>query len=226
MQPDLPKPSAEHWNQLYENPRFRPSYPNDHVVRFLMASRGLLERRKRVRFLDIGVGAGRHAKLAAELGLDPYGIDFSLLGLQHGQQRLLRAGVRHCLAQASMLRLPFAEGSFDVVLSFGVFYYGTAADMKQAIREAHRVLIRGGRLLAVLRTIDDCRFGRGEKLESNTFRLTIEDTNEAGTVQHFLAAEDVPVYFAAFSQMSFEKTETTFAGRTRLDSDWVITAEK
>jgi len=218
--------SAQHWNQLYENPRFRPSFPNDHVVRFLMAGRRVLEGRKRVRFLDIGAGAGRHLKLASELGFEPYGIDFSLTGLQHACQRLDQTGIRHRLAQASMLSLPFADSSFDVVLSFGVFYYGTAGEMKQAIGEAHRVLTRGGNLFVVLRTTQDYRFGKGEKLEPNTFRLTIADTNEAGTVQHFLAADEVPIYFAAFSQIRFEKTETTFAGRTRLDSDWVIAAEK
>jgi ubiquinone/menaquinone biosynthesis C-methylase UbiE len=221
----MPNPES-HWNQLHENPRFRPSYPNDHVVRFLMASRGLLEKSNPARFLDIGVGAGRHTKLASELAFETYGIDLSLTGLKHARQRLQMAGVQHCLAQASMLRLPFADNRFDVVLSFGVFYYATAAEMKQAISEAHRILPRGGRLLVVLRTTQDYRFGKGEKLEPNTFRLTIEDTNEAGTVQHFVTAEDLPVYFAAFSQMSFEKTETTFAERTRLDSDWVITAEK
>ena len=221
----MPNPES-HWNRLHENPRFRPAYPHDHVVRFLLASRGLLERQRPARFLDIGVGAGRHTKLAAELGFNSYGVDFSLVGLQHARERLRLADIHAHLAQASMLGLPFGDSSFDVVLSFGVFYYSTAAEMKQAINEAFRVLVPGGRLLAVLRTTQDYRFGKGEKVEPNSFRLTIEDTNEAGTVQHFLAAEDVPNYFAAFSRMSFEKTETTLAGRTRLDSDWVITAEK
>ncbi len=218
--------TESHWNQLYANPRFRPVYPNDQVVRFLMASRGLLERGKPPRLLDIGIGAGRHSKLASELGFEPYGIDLSFAGLQQAQRRLALAGMSPRLAQTSMVALPFAESTFDVVVGFGVFNYGTAADMKQAIGEAHRVLIPGERLLVVLRTTDDYRFGKGEKLEANTFSLSIEDTNEAGIVQHFLAADDLPTYFAAFSRMSFEKTETTFAGRTRLDSDWVITAEK
>jgi ubiquinone/menaquinone biosynthesis C-methylase UbiE len=215
-----------HWNRLHEDPRFRPCYPSEHVVRFLLANRGLWERRTPARFLDIGVGAGRHTKLASELGLECYGIDLSLTGLQLSRERLSAAGARQNLSQASMLGLPFADASFELALSFGVFNYGTAAEMKQAIAEAHRVLVRGGRLLAVLRTIQDYRFGKGEKMDSNTFRLTIAETNEAGTVQHFLSTEDVLAYFAAFSGMSFEKTETTFGGRTRLDSDWVITAEK
>ncbi len=216
---------SSHWDQLHNNPRFRPQYPNDHVVRFLMSSRPLLENGG-CRFLDIGVGAGRHCKLASDVGFEPYGIDTSFVGLQHARQRLGETTPKHFLAQASMLALPFADSSFKLALSFGVFYYGTAHEMKQAIAEAHRVLTPGGRAMIVLRTLDDFRFGKGRKLEPNTFELDIADTNELGTVQHFIAAEDINNYFAAFSRISFEKTETTSVNCTRLDSDWLITVEK
>lgn len=213
--------ASSHWDQLHQNPRFRPQYPNDHVVRFLMGSRGLLENRP-ARFLDIGAGAGRHCKLASELGFDTCGIDTSFVGLQHAHYRL---GERF-LAQASMLALPFADCSFKVVLSFGVFYYGTIDEMNQAIAETFRVLEPGGRAFVVLRTLDDYRFGKGTKLGHNTFDLNIADTNELGTVEHFVGSEDIRAYFAAFSRIAFEKTETTSANRTRLDSDWLITVEK
>jgi len=214
-----------HWDQLHSNPRFRPQYPNDHVVRFMLGSRSLLEK-GRTRFLDIGVGAGRHCKLASDLGFETYGIDTSFVGLQHANQRLGETDPGHLLSHASMLALPFADSSFKVLLSFGVFYYGTAAEMKQAIAEAHRVLVPGGRAMIVSRTVDDYRFGKGEELGHNTFRLNIADTNEFGTVGHFLNEGDVEPYFAASSRVTFEKTETSTANRTRLDSDWLITVEK
>ncbi len=214
------------WDHLHQNPRFRPLYPSDHVVRFMMASRPLLETTRSARFLDIGMGAGRHAKLAADLAFAPFGIDISLVGLQHARERLQHSGFRAHVANSSMHLLPFGDGSFEVVVSYGVFYYGTAAEMRCAIREAHRVLIPGGRAFVVLRTTDDCRFAKGDQIEPNTFRLTITETNEAGTVQHFLSAEDIPVYFSEFSQLSFEKSETTFANRQLLNSDWLITVEK
>ena len=53
--------TATLWDLLHQSPRFRPVYPSDHVVRFMMASRHLLEKSRWVRFLDIGMGAGRHA---------------------------------------------------------------------------------------------------------------------------------------------------------------------
>jgi len=213
---------ADHWDQLHEHPRFRPAYPNDHVVRFLVSSRVLLAKSPRPRLLDIGTGSGRHLRLAADLDFEPFGMDISSVGLQH----VRRDFPGFPLARASMLRLPFAGGSFDIALSFGVFCYGTGAETRQAIAEAHRVLAIEGRLFAVLRTTQDYRFGRGESLGDNSFRLTIADTNEFDTVQHFLTEEQVQPYFRDFSSVSYEKTETTFAHRTRLDSDWLVTATR
>jgi SAM-dependent methyltransferase len=218
--------SSSHWDELYQKPRFRPMYPNDHVVRFLMTNRELLEKHHPARFLDIGLGAGRHTKLAAELGFRTCGIDISFVGLQHARERLLTADLQASLSQASMLALPFMDCSFAAVLSYGVFYYGTAHEMKQAIAEVHRILVPGGRAFVVLRTTDDYRFGKGVRLGHNTFELSITETNELHSTQHFLAADDVPAYFAAFSHVSFEKTETTFGNRSGLNSDWLITAEK
>lgn len=213
-----------HWDRLHGDPRFRPVYPSEPVVRFLKASR--TANIHGARFLDIGAGAGRHLKLAADLSLIPFGVDISEIGLQHANDFLLRAKVKFHLTKASMLALPFSDASFEIVLSYGVFYYATAAEMQRAIREAHRVLAPKGRAFVVLRTLDDCRFGKGERVEPHTFRLTVSETNELGTVQHFLGAGDIPAYFSQFSSVSFEKTETTFGNRKFLDSDWLITAEK
>jgi SAM-dependent methyltransferase len=218
--------SSSHWDQLHEKPRFRPIYPNDHVVRFLMTNRELLEKHHPVQFLDIGLGAGRHTKLAAELEFEAFGMDISFVGLQRARERLLKAGLQASLSQASMLALPYMDCSFAIVLSYGVFYYGTANEMKQALAEVHRILIPGGKAFVVLRTTDDYRFGKGVRLEHNTFQLSITETNELHSTQHFLAADEVPVYFAKFAQVSFEKTETTFGNRSGTNSNWLITVEK
>jgi ubiquinone/menaquinone biosynthesis C-methylase UbiE len=218
--------AATHWDHLHQSARFRPLYPSDHVVRFMMASRALLKSTGSARFLDIGVGAGRHTQLAADLGFTPVGIDISLVGLHHARERLVQSCMQPSVAMASMLALPFPDTTFELVLSYGVFYYGTAEEMKEAIRETRRVLTPGGRGFIVLRTTSDCRFSQGEQIGHNTFRLTIRETNEAETVQHFLAADDIPNYFSDFAQVSFEKSETTFANRRLLNSDWLITVEK
>lgn len=191
-----------------------------------MARRAPAENGGNLRLLDIGTGAGRHMRLAAELGFEPYGIDVSWTGLRHSRERLRASNHAASVAQASMLALPFADCTFGLAVSFGAFYYGTAGEMQQGIAEAWRVLAPKGSLFAVLRTTDDYRYGKGQPVALNTYRLEIFDTNEYNTVQHFLGAEDVNRYFQSFSSVSFEKTETTSSNRTRVDSDWLITAEK
>ncbi|HZR65579.1 MAG TPA: methyltransferase domain-containing protein [Terriglobales bacterium] len=218
--------SARHWNELHANPRFRPSYPNEDVVRFLLATRDKLKSPSQPRFLDIGAGGGRHMRLAAELGFSVCGVDISFTGLTHARERI-EAMNRHARAAvASMTQLPFANETFEAVLSFGSFYYGDQKQMRQAIAEANRVLAKGGRSFTVLRTTSDYRYGKGRQLEPRTFQLDISETNELGTVQHFLAEENIPEYFVDFSRVSFEKSECTFGRRTRVNSDWLITAEK
>ena len=218
--------SVAHWNQLHANPRFRPLYPSEDVVRFLMPLRAQLPVQTQCRLLDIGTGGGRHMLLAAELGFSPSGVDISFTGLSHARERMHRNNSIASIAVASMTSLPFAEASFHAVVSYGSFYYGSAQLMRQAIAEAHRVLAPGGKSFVVLRSTDDYRYGKGRELGSNTFELEISETNESGTIQHFLTAEDIPEYFNLFSNVSFEKVEWTTGGRTRLNSDWLITTEK
>jgi SAM-dependent methyltransferase len=217
--------SIEHWNTLHSQPRFRPQYPSEHVVRFLM-NHFPPEQRLSERALDIGMGGGRHTKLLCELGFQTYGVDISDEGLRHCHAWLDSLHYRATLQRASMGDLPFARGFFDLAISFGVYYYADAAGMARAVAELHRVLARGGRALVVLRTLDDYRYGKGIALEENTFRLEIEDTNECGTVQHFVEASDVPILFQEFSEVQFETTETTFHERRAANSDWLITVRK
>ena len=195
-------------------------------MRFLKALRAQVPGQTQYRLLDIGTGGGRHMRLAAELGFSPFGIDISFTGLSHARERMHQANLIGAIAVAFMASLPFAENSFHAVVSYGSFYYGSANEMRQAIAEMRRVLAPGGKSFVVLRSTDDYRYGKGRDLGSNTFELDISETNELGTIQHFLSAENIPEYFARFSKVSFEKAEWTTCNRTRLNSDWLITVEK
>jgi SAM-dependent methyltransferase len=217
--------SAEHWDRLARQPGLRPRYPQDHVVRFL---------RRHFRdadcsslcALDIGVGSGRHTKLLCDLGFETSGIDISAEALGNCAEWLRSDGQAAKLQQSDMGVLPFPENHFDLAISYGLYNYADSAGMRRAVGELHRVLQPGGLAFVMLRTTDDYRVGKGPEIEPNTYRIEIADTNELGTVQHFLSEADVPRVFGAFSELRFEKSETTFDERRRLDSDWLITAKK
>jgi ubiquinone/menaquinone biosynthesis C-methylase UbiE len=192
-------------------------------VRFV---RGLPDEAASIRALDIGCGGGRHTLLLAREGYEVDAVDISEEGLRHTAAALTAAGVRASLVAASMTELPFGDGTFDVAVSYGVFYYGTLSDGCAAVDELWRVLRPGGRAFAVVRTDRDYRAGKGVQVERGTYRLEVTDTNEFGTVQHFLSEDDVQAVYGAFSSLAFELSETTFADRSKTNSDWLVSVIK
>jgi ubiquinone/menaquinone biosynthesis C-methylase UbiE len=227
MQSERYHDPARHWDGLHSSERFRPIYPSEAVVRFLMTRfRTRLRDGGPLSALDIGVGGGRHTRLLCELGFQTSGVDVSAEGLKQTEAMLAGKGLHATLKRAPMTELPFESASFDVAISYGVYNYGTAEDMRSAVGELHRVLKAGGEAFVVLRTTDDFRHGKGEAIEPDTYLLNISETNEEGTVQHFLSEATVPAMFAGFAYLEFEKTEWTFAARTAKNSDWLVSLRK
>jgi SAM-dependent methyltransferase len=91
--------------------------------------------------LDAGCGTGGNALFLRRYGT-VVGIDLAAEALELGGQRLPGA-----LARGSVLDLPFAGASFDLVTSFDVLYHRAVPDERPALHEAARVLRPGGRLL-------------------------------------------------------------------------------
>jgi len=94
------------------------------------------------RILDVGCGTGNNALRLGRFGR-VVGLDPSSAALSYCRIRLDgRAG----LSAGTMARLPFADGSFDVVTAFDVLEHD--GDPESCIREVRRVLKPGGLFFA------------------------------------------------------------------------------
>jgi len=124
-------------------------YHTPDIVEQRAAIRHALALRSGTRVLDIGCGPGFLATEMAEdvgPGGSAYGIDASESMIAIARRRQPTAGSAPLRLQRGEARaLPFADASFEVVVSTQVFEY--IEDIAAALAEARRVLRLGGRLL-------------------------------------------------------------------------------
>lgn len=125
---------ATNWAELQEphvDPAFRAGLDAVRVI-------------ETTRLLDVGCGAGRALRLAADRGAEVTGLDASPGLLDYAHRRVPHAE----LVQGELQSLPFPDQTFDAVTGFNSFQY--AADPVAALREARRVTAPGGRILALV----------------------------------------------------------------------------
>ncbi len=94
--------------------------------------------------LDVAAGTGNAALAAARRGAQVLATDIVAAMLEVARQRAAVEGLTLATEVADVQALPFADASFDAVLStFGAMF---AADQKQAASELLRVCRPGGRI--------------------------------------------------------------------------------
>lgn len=100
------------------------------------------------RVLEVGVGMGADLLRWVRAGARAVGVDLTQRATTLTRERLDRAGLAAGVAVADAECLPFGDGAFDVVWSWGVLHH--SPDPRRAVAEARRVLAPGGRLKLML----------------------------------------------------------------------------
>jgi ubiquinone/menaquinone biosynthesis C-methylase UbiE len=101
-----------------------------------------------LKVLEIGVGMGADYLEWLKAGALATGIDLSAASLERARHRCELAGYHADLRVADAEHLPFSDGTFDVVYSYGVMHH--SPDTAQCLREARRVLKPGGQARIML----------------------------------------------------------------------------
>ncbi len=101
------------------------------------------------RVLEIGLGQGADSESLIRRGAAWSGVDLTAESVERVRTRLtLRDLPFEKLQQGTVLHLPFADDTFDMVFSHGVLHH--VPEIRQAEKEIHRVLKPGGELVIMV----------------------------------------------------------------------------
>ena len=92
--------------------------------------------------LEIGVGLGADHQRFAQAGAELSGIDLTERAVEHTRRRLGLLGLSSDLSTGDAESLPFPDGTFETVYSWGVIHH--SPDTSKAVAEIRRVLRPGG----------------------------------------------------------------------------------
>lgn len=171
-------------------------------------------------FLDLGCGTGADTRWLLDHGYSVLSADYSREALRSIERHL--AGSR--TAYVDMRKpLPFADGSFGVIVSSMALHYFDEATTLRLVAEIARVLAPGGVLFARVSSVNDVVYGAGSGREVETHYY-----DHGGYAQRYLTEGDVHRFFSRIGSLEFFEEGMTrpeaFYSRPKMM--WTIRAER
>lgn len=178
-------------------------------VAYYLRARYSPEQNRTLHFVEMGCGAGPNLVWLAQKGIKVSGVDIASNALALAKQNLERNGYADRigeLAECSVTKTPFADGSIDGVLESCVFQHLDKETRKQAFAEVARVLKKGGLFVGNMLAQDHTTFQtkKGEQLKDDPGSLYLADgsskihlTNIG--LAHFFAKDEYAPLLPGFS---------------------------
>ncbi len=219
------------WEEIYTQKFAGTWYPNEGVVKFVaryvqrrMGIDKYDVRKEIEKVLDLGCGNGRHAVFFAEQGFNTYGIDISEEAIKIAKAWLDEKGLKADLKVGDIEKLPFKDNSFDLVVLSGSLDHILFSKAKEIMKEVRRVSAPGAYVYVTLRSTEDSEFGRGEKVERNTFIL--KEGYEKGIIQHYFDLEQIEELLGGFKIFDIEMHDEKFPSIFSVDKAFLQSSKE
>ncbi len=219
--------STQAWDRFYAEGRSLLVWPDEMFVREL----NQLKDTEGLKALDIGCGAGRHTLLMAERGMHVKGIDSSSASIAFATQRAADKG----LSNVTFVSIPLQElddpdGSYDVIVIWGVVHYLSDEDQKAILSRIFSLLKPGGKLFATLRSTRDSRCDPTQRVAENRYKAIYFDAGEASEkemVMSFWNEDEVRSLLSDYQSVTLGHRDLEPISENRLStSHWLIRAQK
>jgi len=193
------------WEEYYSVLRELPDWLKKPAP-FIVEAIPLFKKHEAQLILDLGCGVGRNLVYLGKEGFDVIGVDLSRSALKKTKVLSKSEGSHNvAVLRASMINLPFVRQVFHAVISVSVVHHALEKDVKKTIKEIHTVLREDGLFLANLLSIEDPRYGSGEKLEEGSFKVLDDfDEKQFMEIHHFFSKKEVKALLECFKRNNVE----------------------
>ena len=156
---------AEFWESTFSNnEKMWGEQPTDnaHVVCKLMQKRGVKN------ILVPGFGYGRNAKVFYDNGFIVSGIEISKTAIKRAQKKFNN---NVCIHHGSVNNMPFDQSLYDGIYCYSLIHLLNKTNRQQLLSNCYKQLKAKGIMVFVALSVKDTRYGVGEKIEKDTFRI-------------------------------------------------------
>jgi SAM-dependent methyltransferase len=162
-------------------------FPDAYVQRFFFKT-GCNRRTGSV--LELGCGNGNNLMLFYHYGWNVVGVDQSQAALEDARSNFKAedmhdATYRFIHRDLAMGLGEVAQEKFDVIVVANMLYYLLPDVARSLMKELKSRVTDGALVFLRNRSLKDFRYGRGQPVVRNTFRLALEETGEKGLINAF-----------------------------------------
>jgi len=153
--------------------------------------------------LDLACGAGRHSVYLAEQGFNVSGIDASPSGIDITKSRLEAESFQGDFRVGNIYeQLPFADGSFQAIVSTQAMHHNTIEKIRMLIKEMERVLAPNGVLFI---TVSKEQKPGDQEIAPKTFVPT--SGGEKGLPHYYFGEDGLAEEFGDFDARIWEESD-------------------
>lgn len=214
------------WEQVFKDQPWG-KYPNEEIIRFIARHYYSAPNRHEVSVLELGCGPGANLWFLAREGFNVYGIDGSPTAVAMAESYLNEScpDWRGEVIQGDIVRLPYADHSFDAVIDSEVVYCNSFENSIQIYKEAYRVLKPGGRMF--VRTFAEGSWGDGTGIRmADDAWVCAEGPNAGKGYSRFTKETQIPDLLTDFEILSTETVSRSGCARKALITEWIIECMK
>jgi SAM-dependent methyltransferase len=173
----------EFWESVYKNDdKMWGENPTDNAVNVLK----LFQKNQIKSVLIPGFGYGRNAKVFYDQGFNVTGIEISRTAIERARTYF---GSDVTIYHGSVKDMPFDNSRYESIYCYSLIHLLDKVDRLKLIQDCYLQLIPNGIMVFVALSINDKRFGVGDKVRKNTFRspngLQLYFYNEASIKKEF-----------------------------------------